>query len=211
MENQVLLTKRKYHFFIHGSYSGPVRNSTFPFLSVYYTWVCLQCGTSGKEPPCQRGKHKKYGFDPWVEKIPWRRAGKPTPVFWPGESCGYFLWSTSPEDLPPCLNLATTPGGGSRRWAELPDPVGGGPALGAQGLWSSVASQISRLGWKCSVQYAGISHKRLLSPWNMAGATGEQSVHSSLILTSLDSHSNCGAGEDSWESLGLQGDQTSQS
>ena len=88
MENQFLLTKRKYHFFIHGSYSGPVRNSTFPFLSVYYTWVCLQCGTSGKEPPCQRGKHKKYGFDPWVETIPWRRALQPTPVFLPGESHG---------------------------------------------------------------------------------------------------------------------------
>ena len=85
MENQVLLTKRKFHFFIYDSYSGPVRNSTFPFLSVYYTWMCLQCGTSGKEPPCQRGKHKKYGFDPWVEKIPWRRALQPTPVFLTGE------------------------------------------------------------------------------------------------------------------------------
>ena len=88
MENQVLLTKIKFHFFIHGSYSGPVRNSTFPFLSVYYTWMCLQCGTCGKEPPCQRGKHKKCGFDFWVEKIPWRRALQPTPVFLPGESHG---------------------------------------------------------------------------------------------------------------------------
>ena len=28
------------------------------------------------------------GFNPWVEKIPWRRAGQPTPVFLPGESHG---------------------------------------------------------------------------------------------------------------------------
>ena len=26
----------------------------------------------------------KDGFDPWVRKIPWRRAQQPTPVFLPG-------------------------------------------------------------------------------------------------------------------------------
>ena len=25
-------------------------------------------------------------FDPWVQKIPWRRKGQPTPVFLPGKS-----------------------------------------------------------------------------------------------------------------------------
>ena len=28
------------------------------------------------------------GFDPWVEKTPWRRAWLPTPVFLPGEFHG---------------------------------------------------------------------------------------------------------------------------
>ena len=28
------------------------------------------------------------GFDPWVEKIPWKRKWQPTPVFLPGESHG---------------------------------------------------------------------------------------------------------------------------
>ena len=28
------------------------------------------------------------GFDPWVRKIPWRRARQPTPVCLPGESRG---------------------------------------------------------------------------------------------------------------------------
>ena len=28
------------------------------------------------------------GFDPWVRKIPWRRAQQPTPVLLPGESQG---------------------------------------------------------------------------------------------------------------------------
>ena len=30
----------------------------------------------------------KTGLDPWVGKIPWRRAWQPTPVFLPGESHG---------------------------------------------------------------------------------------------------------------------------
>ena len=34
--------------------------------------IRLQCGRSG--------------LDPWVGKIPWRKAWKPTPVFLPGES-----------------------------------------------------------------------------------------------------------------------------
>ena len=46
--------------------------------------ICLQC--------------RRRRLDPWVGKIPWRRAWQPTPVFWPGESHGqrsladYSLW-----------------------------------------------------------------------------------------------------------------------
>ena len=43
-------------------------------------------GASGKEPTCQCRRHKRYRFDPWVGKIPWRREWQPTPVFLPGES-----------------------------------------------------------------------------------------------------------------------------
>ena len=35
------------------------------------------------------------GFDPWVGKIPWRRAWQPTPVFLPGES----PWTEEPDGL----------------------------------------------------------------------------------------------------------------
>ena len=31
---------------------------------------------------------RRQGFDPWVGKMPWRRAWQPTPVFLPGESHG---------------------------------------------------------------------------------------------------------------------------
>ena len=43
-------------------------------------------------------KCRRPGFDPWVGKIPWRRAWQPTPVFLPGEAhgqrglAGYSPW-----------------------------------------------------------------------------------------------------------------------
>jgi len=46
--------------------------------------VALGC----KEPACQYRRLKRVGFNPWVGKIPWKRAWLPTPVFLPGESHG---------------------------------------------------------------------------------------------------------------------------
>ena len=43
---------------------------------------------SAKESACQRRRCKRGGFDPWVGKIPWRRARQPTSVFLPGKSHG---------------------------------------------------------------------------------------------------------------------------
>ena len=40
-------------------------------------------GTSGKEPTCQFKRYKSQGFNPWIRKIPWRRAWQPTPAFLP--------------------------------------------------------------------------------------------------------------------------------
>ena len=45
-------------------------------------------GANGKESACQCRRLKRRRFDPWVEKMPWRRAWPPTPVFLPGESHG---------------------------------------------------------------------------------------------------------------------------
>ena len=38
---------------------------------------------------------RKYRFDPWVGKIPWRRKWQPIPVFLPGES----PWTEEPGGL----------------------------------------------------------------------------------------------------------------
>ena len=52
----------------------------------------LPRGTSGKELSSQCRRCKSCGFDPWVRKIPRRRAWQSTPVFLTGESHGR-LWS----------------------------------------------------------------------------------------------------------------------
>ena len=81
------------------------------------TFLILQCGTlkstvvpatslvaqSVKNLPAIHGRPE---FDLWVEKIPWKRAWLPTPVFLPGEFheqrslVGYSPWS--------CKELDTT-------------------------------------------------------------------------------------------------------
>jgi len=41
-----------------------------------------------KTLPASAGAAGDCGFDPWVEKIPWRKKWQPTPVFLPGISHG---------------------------------------------------------------------------------------------------------------------------
>ena len=52
-------------------------------------WLSLRLGLpwwlSTKVSTCQG---RRYGFNPWVRKIPWRRKWWPTPVLLPGESHG---------------------------------------------------------------------------------------------------------------------------
>ena len=47
-----------------------------------------------KNPPVS-ARFKRYGFDPWVGKMPWRSKWKPIPVFLPGE----FPWTEEPGGL----------------------------------------------------------------------------------------------------------------
>ena len=62
-------------------------------------------GASGKEPSCQCRRNKRCGFDPWIRKIPWRRAWQPTLVFLPGESRGQRSLWLSRRAL---INITTT-------------------------------------------------------------------------------------------------------
>ena len=55
----------------------------------------------------------RHGFNPWVGKLPWRRAWQPTPVFLPGEShgqrslAGYSPWGCRESDATERLTLNT--------------------------------------------------------------------------------------------------------
>ena len=42
-----------------------------------YATYSFPGGASGKEPACQRRRHKRCGFSPRVGKVPWRRHGDP--------------------------------------------------------------------------------------------------------------------------------------
>ena len=72
-----------------------------------HSWILLKHGfrvslmlpgdAGGKEPPSQCRRCKTCGFDPWIRKIPWRRAWQPTLLFLPGKSHGHWnLVSYSP-------------------------------------------------------------------------------------------------------------------
>jgi len=59
-------------------------------MYIYPFGICPQCG--------------RPEFNPWVEKISWRREWQPTPVFLPGEVHGqrslegYSLWGLKESD-----------------------------------------------------------------------------------------------------------------
>ena len=49
-------------------------------------------GASGKELACQCRKPKRWKFNSWVRKIPWRKAWQPTSFFLPSESMDRGAW-----------------------------------------------------------------------------------------------------------------------
>ena len=60
---------------------------------MYKTWDGLvnirkSDGASGKEPACQCRRCKRHRLNPWVRKMPWRRAWQPLPLFLSGEFHG---------------------------------------------------------------------------------------------------------------------------
>ena len=75
--------------------------------------------TNGKESACQCKRHR---FNPWVRKIPWRRAWQPTPIFLPGEPHGHRSlagfsprgprvwpnWATTTSSEKACTNMSTS-------------------------------------------------------------------------------------------------------
>ena len=133
-------------------------------------------GASGKEPTCSFRRPKRRRFDPWVGKIPWRRAWQPTPVFLPGESHGqrsladYSPWGCKVLDVTQQLRTHT------RRCAYCsPLPLPGAPACSF--LLAGGAPP-------CLLRFSGLHH---LIP----GAFSN--VHILFLLGFLPRHSSVGS------------------
>ena len=62
-------------------------------ILVGYLKIELPQWLSGTESACRR--QRSLWLDPWVGKVPWRRAWQPTPVFLPRESHGWSGWLQS--------------------------------------------------------------------------------------------------------------------
>ena len=73
-----------------GSLIWSISLSAFPPSFFYFQTIFpgFPGGTSNKETTYQCRRHKRRGFDPWVRKIPWKRAWQSTAVFLPRESHG---------------------------------------------------------------------------------------------------------------------------
>ena len=65
----------------------------FFFLIIFLGVLGFPGGSVVKNLPANSRRCRRYGFDPWVRKIPWRRiAWQPTPVFLPGNPMDRGAW-----------------------------------------------------------------------------------------------------------------------
>ena len=160
---------------------------------------------SGKEFACQCRRHKRHRFNPWVRKIPWGRAWKPTSVLLPGKShgqrslVGYNPWGCKDSDTAQWLNsnnILAQAGPESSDKGEHSPEVGGAAvpwplpvsrSLGTRGpgrrlgdaIWGATSDESFRpTGFKPRFTYAWGAPKDLcpLMPWGRPRETGAQIV-----------------------------------
>ena len=82
--------------YVHCRYLLPDCGLPFDFVySVFWGIVFFPQWLSSNKSTSNAGTTGDSCFDPWMGKIPWRRAWQPTPVFLPGES----PWTEEPGGL----------------------------------------------------------------------------------------------------------------
>ena len=93
---------------VHMSFSIMVFSGYMPSSGIvgsYDSFRSFSGGARVGESACQRRRHKRHRFDPWVGKIPCWKKWQPTPVFVPGESHGQRIlahcspWGHKESDL----------------------------------------------------------------------------------------------------------------
>ena len=70
-------------------------NSSWLFIIALCAGPKLPGDSVGKDPTCKSRRYTWCRCNPWVEKIPWRRAWQPTLIFLPRVS----LWTEAPGGL----------------------------------------------------------------------------------------------------------------
>ena len=110
------------------------QRQTMRSLGLTYTHGLPQ-GLSSKDFHLRGREHRRLGFNPWVGKIPWRRAWQPTPVSLPGQRIlalsrgqrslvGYSPWGGKESDTTEASWHTCTP------FSEGSPPNRAGPGLG---------------------------------------------------------------------------------
>ena len=90
---EMVKDKEAWSVAVHGVKKSWIRLSDWTSIDIenlYGIYRAFQVVLVVKEPACQCRRWKRYGFDPWVGKNPWRRAWQLTPVFLPGEPQGFW-------------------------------------------------------------------------------------------------------------------------
>ena len=77
-------------------WQGPLRRTTVIGFRAHPNPIWgVPSGACVKKPICQCRRHKRPGFDPWVGRIPWRRAWQPTLVLLPGNPMDRGAWQAT--------------------------------------------------------------------------------------------------------------------
>ena len=105
---ELVMDRETWHVAVHGVARSRTRLSDWTELNL--RWRGFPRGASGKEPTCQCRRHKRYRFNPWVGKIPWRRAWQPCK-----NNSSILVWKISWTEEPSGLELQRA----GHNWSDL--------------------------------------------------------------------------------------------
>ena len=125
-------------------------------------------------------------FDPWVGKIPWRREGLPTPVFWPGEfHRPYSPWDGKESDTTEQLALSLRHVSGAHQLALVVKnlPASAGDIRDVR--WIPGLGRFPGGGNGNSLQYSCLENPMDRGAWR---ATVHRVANSQVQLNQLSTH-----------------------
>ena len=113
---------------------------------------------------------RRYGFDPWIGKVPWRRKWQPTPVFFPGEFhgqrslTGYRPWGHKESDTIERLSTAQY-----IKWASLVAQM----VKNLPAIWET---WVPSLGWEDPLEKGMPAYSSILA-WRIPMDRGAWQLH----------------------------------